>query len=382
MRRGQAEYIGMALLVLAIVIFAILSRLGSQGSFTDQTQIFSSETQENYVDVNAQTVLYSTAAGIPLSELIGDFTCYGNETPDYGTGKISLVDEIRQRLDNYYGKGRWMLSVNSTTASKYVPQVVILMDSSGSMTAPNPLNPYSQSNEELVTNALRQVSPTSKLWELDEKPLSISVNGDRPANNCDLTLTNPDPGLIKVSGAGDQESWGNTAAYVAEHGVPTKDPPYYTGWPPNIPKVIFVSSDERPCSAGPTKEYVDNAIAKANANGVKLFFIVPPVLNPDKSTAGPIADVQFLYSEMKRFSESTGGKTVNLSTVPELAFEIEKAASVDIKVLRTFSIDSTTFEQSFRTPQGASQVLSYSFPLPAPCSTDIEVNGILFVTHP
>ncbi|HLD19621.1 MAG TPA: hypothetical protein VJB90_06475 [Candidatus Nanoarchaeia archaeon] len=394
MRRGQYEYIGMALLVLAILIFAILSRLGSQGSYATQTGIIGGELEESYVNVNIQTVLYSTTDGIPLSEIIGDYICYGDKNPDYGKGQINLETEIRSRLDEYYGKGRWLLYVNSSSTTSYVPEIVIIFDGSGSMKdTPNP-ELGGMTNLQAVTQAVKKVSPSSPIWFLSSGAFSTSIGGKLPANNCDLSIGQIDPGiqgkvppgwLVPETG----ESWANVAGYIAENGPPQNTPPYFSGWPNDIPKIVFVSSDERPCSVGPTTAYVDAAITKAVANDVKYYFITPPKLlampNSYYSYYGYPLDPavnQFLFEEITRFSEETGGKAINITSVNDLAIEIEKATKINKDILREFSIDSTQFTDYFRLPTNAKKVLSYGFPLPTPCTTDIDAKGTLFVTAP
>ncbi len=378
----------MALLVLAIVIFAILSRLGTQGSFAEQTGILGREQTENYVNVNIQTVLYSTAKGIPLSELIGDYMCYGDNNPDYGTGKINLENEIRTRLNNYYGKDKWILYVNATSTTTFVPQIVIVFDGSGSMVNKDFANPLTGlTNYEAVYAAIRKVSPTSRIWLMeDQVRFGTSLFGERPANNCDLSNNKADPGMPLNSlnpnlRPQTDESWANVASFVAVHGPPLDNPPYFNGWPPDVPKIVFISSDERACNIGPTIDYVDNAIVKAKANGVKFYFIVPPMLyaEPRTTSAPNLAANAFVYNQMKRLSEETGGKAVNLTSVAELAIEIENAARIQKNILREFTIDSSSFTSNFRTPQGAKSVLAYPFPLPTPCTVDIDANAMLFI---
>ena len=90
---------------------------------------------------------------------------------------------------------------------------------------------------------------------------------------------------------------------------------------------------------------------------------------------------QFLFEQMTRFSEETGGKAINITSVNELADEIQKASKISKDILREFSIDSTQFTEDFRLPANARDTLSYSFPLPTPCTTNIDAKGILFVTQ-
>ncbi len=380
MKRAQSEYIGMALLALVILIFAILSRLGSQQTFTEQSGIIGSELTESYVNVNAQTILYSTASGVPLSELLGDYVCYGDKMPDYGTGPIDLEKEIQRRLDAYYGPKRWRLVINASTTSTYVPQIVVVLDPSGSM---GDAGPSGLSNTDIIEAAVSRISPTSRKWKMGEDPFATALFGGRPANNCDLSITQTDPGVTS-SLIQKEESWANIAGFIAEHGAPLDQPPYFDGWPPDVAKIVFISSDERSCSRGPTKEYVDYAIQKAVENDVKYYFIVPPVLyaEPGASSGQPIKWANdYLYSEIVRFSEGSGGKAINITSVNALAEEIEKAARVEQKTLREFNVDSKTFSTGFEAPKGRT-IISYAFPLPTPCSHNIEANGILFAVNP
>lgn len=119
MKKAQSELIGMILLVLAVVLFAIFNKLSSTQAFIRTGELLSETFKESFVSTSVQTSFYNTVKGIPLDELLGNYVCYGKTESDYGNGtKLYVNATLRNQFDTYHGKGKWALAVDKSDVSE------------------------------------------------------------------------------------------------------------------------------------------------------------------------------------------------------------------------------------------------------------------------
>ena len=120
----SSEFIGIAVLVSAIVLIAIFSRMESSASMVSRAESVMRNTRLSGVTTTGSALPYITAKdssgnslGIPIDELFGVYSCYGKESVNYGNGEINIISVIRSSLDGIYGKDSWALLLKNDSAN-------------------------------------------------------------------------------------------------------------------------------------------------------------------------------------------------------------------------------------------------------------------------
>ncbi|GEM_PF-5541726 len=128
----SSEFIGIAVLVTAIVLIAIFTRMQLAGSMTSRAESLLKGFRIAGISTTGSVIPYVTINGIPIEELIGVYSCYGNETVDYGNGiKISIPENIRITFDKIYGKDGWALFLKKDAEKNSYPLFLSSTEKSG-----------------------------------------------------------------------------------------------------------------------------------------------------------------------------------------------------------------------------------------------------------
>jgi len=124
-RKAQSsEFIGIAVLVSAIVLIAIFSRMESASSMVFRAEEIMHNMRISGAAATVFSIPYTTARdrsgnslGIPLEELLGVYSCYGSEVVNYGNGHINMTELLRSTLDSIYGRDGWALLLQNQSAN-------------------------------------------------------------------------------------------------------------------------------------------------------------------------------------------------------------------------------------------------------------------------
>ena len=116
-----AEFIGIAVLVVALVIIMIFSRMETAGSLVSRMESTLKEFRIGSVTTTGSVIPYVTVNGVPIEELIGDYSCYGKEEVDYGNGKINITEELRKNFNSIYGENTWALLLKKDSEKNSFP---------------------------------------------------------------------------------------------------------------------------------------------------------------------------------------------------------------------------------------------------------------------
>jgi len=362
----SAEFISIVLLIIVITLFALFNKLSGAKKSITNVQTLTTEVKTTDVQLVTVVLPYTTKLGIPFSELLGTLSCYGNDSVDYGSGiKISILQEIRTKLDELYGKDNWVLFLKSGIIE--FPQLYYYIDNSNSMA--ETIN--------TVDAAMRSITPKYKkvtFAELTNAKGAFSNGwddlkcglGDNHDFNCDW-----------------EENWGGAVAFIAKNG-----PPPYDGWNESEEKIIFVSSDEESCSSdlqlgqyrwcapccrntpGNTPAYAELGIKAAKENEVRVYFLRPPKVY--------LNNPQRWEESIKKLCEETGGKVirVNIDNPAALRDEITKNVEITYKSLYVTSSYNGTEK---KIPK--KDFMSYDFVYPLPCSPAKRGEGSLMVAR-
>ncbi|MEM2121353.1 MAG: hypothetical protein QXU20_01700 [Candidatus Woesearchaeota archaeon] len=366
----SAEFISIVLLIIVITLFALFNKLSAGKKSISSIQTLTTEVKTTDVQLVTVVLPYTTKLGIPISELLGTLSCYGNDTVDYGAGiKISILQEIRTRLDELYGKDNWVLFLKSGIIE--FPELYFYVDSSGSM----------KETINAVDAAMRSISPKYKkvtIAQLTNAKGAYSNGkddlkcglGDNHEPSCDW-----------------EENWGGAVAFIAKNG-----PPPYDGWNETEEKIIFISSDEESCSSdlefvygrirtsfcgpcchntpGNTPAYAELGLKAAKENEVRVYFLVPPNLY--------LNNPQRWQDSVKKLCEETGGKMIKVKTDNPAALRDEIARNVKITE-KSLYVTSSYNGTEKRIPQ--KDFMSYDFVYPLPCSPSKRGEGSLMVAR-
>ncbi|MCX6710455.1 MAG: hypothetical protein NTV63_05925 [Candidatus Woesearchaeota archaeon] len=115
----SSEFIGIAILVVAIVLISIITRMQAAGSMASRAESILKGFRIAGVSTTAAAIPYSTISGIPLEELLGVYSCYGKETADYGAFKVNITNATRNIFDSIYGKNSWALILKEEGIDSY-----------------------------------------------------------------------------------------------------------------------------------------------------------------------------------------------------------------------------------------------------------------------
>jgi hypothetical protein len=120
----SSEFIGIAILVSSIVLIAIFSRMESSASMVSKAESIMRNMRVSGISATGFSLPYITAKdksgdslGIPLEELFGVYSCYGNEAVNYGNGEINISSLVRTSLDSIYGRDGWALMLQNQSGN-------------------------------------------------------------------------------------------------------------------------------------------------------------------------------------------------------------------------------------------------------------------------
>ena len=113
MKKAQTvEFIGIALLVLALVIFMLFSRIGATKSAIDKAEMLASNYEQLSLSKGSLILVKTTYNGRSILSLIGDYACYGNEIADYGDWyTINITEAFINTLDPAYGADYYAIEI-------------------------------------------------------------------------------------------------------------------------------------------------------------------------------------------------------------------------------------------------------------------------------
>jgi hypothetical protein len=112
MRKAQiSEIITIVIILLVLLIFTVMSRLSLLESSVSRAENTAAKAKISGISTTGSVLPYITVKGIPLEELIGVYSCYGDQEINYGNGKIDIVLEIISAFDAIYGRNKWAVSI-------------------------------------------------------------------------------------------------------------------------------------------------------------------------------------------------------------------------------------------------------------------------------
>ncbi|MGC8929705.1 MAG: hypothetical protein ACP5OZ_04210 [Candidatus Woesearchaeota archaeon] len=366
----SAEFISIVLLIIVITLFALFNKLSSGKKSITNIQTLTTEVKTTDVQLVTVVLPYTTKLGIPLSELLGTLSCYGNDTVDYGAGiKISILQEIRTKLDELYGKDNWILFLKSGIIE--FPPLYFYVDSSNSMsTTINAVDAAMRSiSSKYKKVTIAELTTAKGAFSNGRDDLKCGL-GDNHDFNCDW-----------------EENWGGAVAFVAKNG-----PPPYDGWNESEEKIIFISGDEESCSSdlmivyyggrmlfcggcchntpGNTPAYAELGLKAAKENGVRVYFLVPPQLF--------LNDPKRWQESVKKLCEETGGQMIRVNVDNPTALRDQIAKNVEI-TYKSLYITSSYNGTEKKIPD--KDFMSYDFVYPLPCSPSKRGEGSLMVAR-
>jgi hypothetical protein len=118
-KKSQASsYIGIMLLILVIVIFAMFGRVGSSTKYVRESEESLKKYQMNRFLITSKVFPFITINRVPIEQLMGVYMCYDSEIIDYGIGEINFTKEVIEILDTAIGEDLWSLQVGDITCIK------------------------------------------------------------------------------------------------------------------------------------------------------------------------------------------------------------------------------------------------------------------------
>jgi hypothetical protein len=115
-KKAQAsEYIGIVILVLVVVTFALFGNVGTAGLFERESYKMVGEYQLHRFLIVSKIFPQITVNRIPIEQLLGVYACYGDDTVDYGAWEVEISKEITEVLDIAIGNGLWSLQISDST---------------------------------------------------------------------------------------------------------------------------------------------------------------------------------------------------------------------------------------------------------------------------
>lgn len=114
MKKAQiSEFIGIAILVLALTIFLLYNGVSSAESGLASSKRVIEISKVSNLNTGGATFPLVTSGGIPIADLLDFAVCYNVKKADYEAFSIDIDKEVEETLDSFYGKGNWMLSIES-----------------------------------------------------------------------------------------------------------------------------------------------------------------------------------------------------------------------------------------------------------------------------
>lgn len=335
----------MAIIILTIMLMVVLMEMKQKSAEVQVVRTASGlkDYTRNYIAANTVSFPYITYNGIPLEELIGAYACYNDEIADYGVNmKFNVTETLRTVLDEIYGSENWAVLITKENSPK-LPDLPFIVDGSGSM----------DDDIEIITQIRDIISSESDIIRMQ----------DLPSESTDCYQGGPQP----------EENWGGTSGYLCENGRPVKSGSSYSfePWSEDLPKVIFVSSDEFSCSSGSGAEeysqnYVDDAIQKCTDAGVKIYYLMPTTYDFD-------------IGQAEQLTDATGGKIISLNNAQDAITEIiaELGLSNDLQFRSQLqSSDMLTLKE---LPKDR-DLFTYSSIVPCPCRPSAICRGVIIVS--
>ena len=104
MKQSQASmYTGIAIMCIILVVLLMFSALRSREMTIEKLESVNRNLINNGISVSTLTTPYVTFKGIPLEELFWVYSCYKDETLDYGQDiKFNFLDVVREKFDEIY----------------------------------------------------------------------------------------------------------------------------------------------------------------------------------------------------------------------------------------------------------------------------------------
>ncbi|MBI4210928.1 MAG: hypothetical protein HY544_05510 [Candidatus Diapherotrites archaeon] len=354
MKRAEIDdLLAVALLITLLSALLVVSMAGRQSQLRSQTLAEASRAERNLVSASAITSAYVTDSGIPVAELLGDYLCYGSESPDYGAGiRPNAFAEISGLFDSVHGRGNWMLEIKKAEAEAKQTPYMFFIDVTSSMTEPHSLG--QPSNFEAVSQAALRIVDDPVIIKsssvTQHAQVACSIQPERFTD-----FDNPRQA---------EENWPGWVTLVAEIGpIDENGGKIEAGWGDEM--LVFISSDELACSTGPTSRYVETAVDKASAAGIRVYFLKPPRPIPGTSLSNPLGtpeDMREYEEGVASITSGTGGRIIEITDVDSLAEELRK-------VIRAKTSSKTGYLTSEgivseQPAVGDGSVFEFTFPLP------------------
>ncbi|MFH1591517.1 MAG: hypothetical protein ABIC95_06345 [archaeon] len=120
MKKAQMqEFIGIVLLILALVMFVMFDRVSSTDSALSRAESIAEGRGRGNIWAGANIMLYSTLEGVMLINLLGDHVCKNVTEVTYGRNRnINISNFLMTVLTAYYGEGHWSFELRSVNGTK------------------------------------------------------------------------------------------------------------------------------------------------------------------------------------------------------------------------------------------------------------------------
>ncbi len=319
-RKAQvSESISIAVLVAGLMFFLVLSSGEMADFLSHRSSRLIEESGSGLLSKSAATVPYITDTSIPISELIGVYSCYETTEANYGQERVRVFDALQSFFDGVYGRNSWYMKVVIKERTSKKSESFFIIDASGSMIFPS--TETDLSNFETIRQAAKQINPDA-----------VIVRSTLLADKAACTIPNERPFRTDNDLPDPTENWPGWVTYVSEHS-PLDENGNQIQWPEGFARNIFVSSDELACSAGPTSKYVDEAVKAANKNNVHVFFIKPQNVYPGTGTPGAEVqpeDLKEYLDGITMLTSETGGQVIELSDVDSVAHSLQEILTAEI----------------------------------------------------
>ena len=109
----MSEFISIALMITALVIFMMFSRMSSMGNKLKRTEFTMDNYKSAYILTTTTIIPFITINGVRVSNLIGTYICYKNATIKVDTSRETyFFQAIREKFNEVYGLNMWALNIN------------------------------------------------------------------------------------------------------------------------------------------------------------------------------------------------------------------------------------------------------------------------------
>ncbi|MFH0876104.1 MAG: hypothetical protein V1859_09280 [archaeon] len=124
----SSEFMGIILLVVILVVILLFSRLYSGGKIVSETQRTVEDSNSLFINTGTSKFQFVTEKGVSMNELMGTYSCYGDDISYYGPGigYINIFSALRKTLNNYFMETKWKLEIDEKACLTSTDQTRVL----------------------------------------------------------------------------------------------------------------------------------------------------------------------------------------------------------------------------------------------------------------